>query len=115
MTEDYLGSDILSEEDLLDVEKNHAAILDELHEKIRTSDAAQRWLKEPLGKELMKYMAADKLRQMKICSTSKDEAERNEAQIEYAAIRKLEVIFGTVITDGVEALNTLNNQHTIDN
>ncbi len=111
---DYGGSDILDADDLQAIEKDHEAILDLLYDKVRTSDSAKEWLNTPLGRDFRKFLAADKMRAMKTCSTASDPEKQKDAQIEYAAICKLEVIFGSIIADGNEALNQLNNMHRGD-
>ncbi len=54
------------------------------------------------------------MRAMRSCSTELDPAKQKEAQIDYAAVCKLEVLFGSIIADGQDALNQLNQMNTGD-
>ena len=112
--DDYGGSDILSEKDVQEIEKNHEGILNELHAKVRDSDEARKWLDTPLGTSFRKFLAADKLRTMRRCSKETDPEKLKSAQIDYAAVCKLEVIFGSILADGNEALQQLTQLHEGD-
>lgn len=111
---EYGGNDVLNDDDLKDIENNYENILDGLYRKVRESDSAKEWLNTSLGKSFQKFLAADKLRSMKECSTELDPEKQRALQIDYAAVCKLEVIFGSIIADGIEALNELNQRHEGD-
>lgn len=113
-TEEYGGSDVLTEEDFEAIEKGQEDILDGLYGKVRESDSAKEWLNTPLGQSFRKFLAADKLRAMKSCSTETDPTKHREAQIDYAAVCKLETLFGSIIADGQDALNQLNQMDQIN-
>ncbi|MCJ8292924.1 MAG: hypothetical protein MJK15_00825 [Colwellia sp.] len=108
------GSDVLTKEDFEALEKGQEEILDGLYKKVRDSDQAKEWLNTTLGQAFRKFLAADKMRAMKVCSTEVDPDKRREAQLDYGVVCKLEVIFGSIISDGVEALNELNQHNTGD-
>lgn len=112
--EDYVGSDILDSKDLDALDKNHEDILDGLYKKVRDSESAKEWLNTSLGTAFRKFLAADKMRSMKVCSTELDLEKHKEAQIDYAAICKLELLFGSIISDGHEAFNQLNQLNKED-
>ena len=75
--DDFFGNDTLSEEEEKILETEYGGMLKGLHEKVKNSDAAKQWLNTDLGVEVRKFIAADKMRSMKVCSTSEDETEVN--------------------------------------
>lgn len=111
---EHNGSDILTPEDFEALEKGQEEILDELYKRVRESDQAKEWLNTAVGQRFRKFLAADKMRSMKACSTETDPVKVREVQIDYSAICKLEVIFGSILADGQEALNQLNQINTGD-
>jgi len=110
-TQEYGGSDVLTKEDFDMLDKGDEEILDGLHKKVRDSDQAKEWLNTPLGQTFRKFLAADKMRAMKACSTESDPEKHREAQLDYGVVCKLEVIFGSILSDGVEALHELNQRN----
>ncbi len=112
--EDYEGNDVLTDVDLKDIEANYEVILDGLHKKVRASDKAREWLNTELGQTFQKFLAADKLRTMRACSLEFDATKLRALQIDAAAVRKIEVIFGSILADGNEALSELNLRYEGD-
>ncbi len=108
--EDFFGNDVLDEEQEKMMENEYEDMLKGLHGKVQNLDAAKQWLRSDLGIEFRKFLVADEIRTMKICSTSEDEKEVEEAKIDLKAISKLKQIFGTIIADGIDALQTLQQE-----
>ena len=114
MSNDIIGSDVLSDDDLKALEYSQEEILDLLYKKVRDSDAAKQWLNTTLGQSFRKFLAADKLRTMKNSASEQNPEALLEAQIEFKAICKLESIFGAIISDGHEAIQQLTQMHEGD-
>ena len=109
-----IENDCLSEDDFKELEAGQEKILDQLHAKVRESDEAKVWLNTALGKSLRKYLAADKMRAMKKCATAEDDEEREKARFDFAVVSKVESLFGTILVDGQEALQQLEQMHEGD-
>lgn len=101
------GSDILSDDELSQVNNFVDNSIDELYKLAQTKQEAVDWLNSKLGKRLRKYIVAEKQRTMKLSITSKDEEIISKAQFDYAVIQQLEVFIGSILLDGEEALKQL--------
>jgi len=113
MSDEHVGSDILSDDDFKELEESQEQILDLLHAKVAEHDEAKAWLNTKLGTAFRKFLAADKLRAMKSCTTATGEA-LAEAQIDFKVVCKMESVFGSIIIDGQEALQQLTQMHEGD-
>ena len=114
MSEDNFENDCLTDDDLKQLDRDQEKVLEQLYSKVRDSDEARQWLNTGLGVALRKYLAADKMRAMKQSATATTYKECKRAQFDFAIIEKVESLFGSIIVDGQEALNELEQLHEGD-
>ena len=113
-TEDLSTKDCLTKDDFAAIEKNTQQILEDLYSRVHESDAARDWLNSKLGKRFVRFLAADKLRAMRMSSaTTSSKEERKRARLDYAVASKIEVIFGSILIDGQDALQQLEQEHQL--
>ena len=104
---DRFGSEELTEEEFAEAELRQEEILAELYEAVAERDQAKEFLNTKFGIALRKTLVGETLRAMKACAESIGSPQQSDNLIQYRVIKKVQFIFGLIISDGEEALRQL--------
>ena len=104
---DRFGSEELTDEEFAEAELRQEEILSELYEAVKERDQAKEFLNTKFGIALRKTLVGEKLRAMKACAEGIGKPQQQDNLIQYLVIKKVQHIFGLIISDGEEALRQL--------
>lgn len=103
----YTGNDELTEDARIAVDARQSAMTADLERLVQASEGAKEWLRQPLGKEFKKAIAANKLDAMTRAATDPSSAAVKEAQFDFAVWSRIETVIGQVLVGGPEAIKHL--------
>ncbi len=110
-----LGSSVLNEEDLAQLERSNEMYVSELMKSVQTSQEAKVWLNTQLGKDLRKFIIDTKQSTSSRVMHPRDEDERVSAKYEYDVICGVEQFFGNMLVAGKVAGEMLQQKEEIQN
>ena len=105
--DNHIGSDELTQAEFNAYDKEHEKVLEELYEVIHQSQQAKDFLNTKFGLALRQTLVAEKLKAMKACAESIGTSSQSATVLQYSVIKKVEQIFGMIISDGDAALRQL--------
>lgn len=107
---DRLGGEELTQKEFDEADLRHEEVLADLYEVVAQRDEAKKFLNTKFGIALRKVLVAEKLKAMKACAENVGKPDQTDNIIRYKVIKKVEYIFGLIISDGNQALTELKMQ-----